>query len=70
MKSYSDEFPLLEGVNLYASDISGDGDCLFHALSDQVCISSDRLWLLLDLSTKYFNSFTAMKTIMQRFAKR
>ncbi|RPB05953.1 cysteine proteinase [Choiromyces venosus 120613-1] len=34
--SYSDEFPLLEGIGLYASDISGDGNCLFHALSDQL----------------------------------
>ncbi|CUS14292.1 unnamed protein product [Tuber aestivum] len=34
--SHSEEFPLLEGVGLYASDISGDGNCLFHALSDQL----------------------------------
>lgn len=34
--SYSDEFPLLEGVGLYTSDISGDGNCLFHTLSDQL----------------------------------
>ncbi|KAH0605527.1 uncharacterized protein H6S33_004749 [Morchella sextelata] len=33
---YSEEFPLLAGVGLYASDISGDGNCLFHALSDQI----------------------------------
>ncbi|KAG0635941.1 hypothetical protein HOY80DRAFT_926470 [Tuber brumale] len=34
--SYSDEFPLPEGAGLYASDISGDGNCLFHAPSDQL----------------------------------
>lgn len=34
---YDDEFPLLEGNGLYASQTSGDGDCLFHSLSDQVC---------------------------------
>lgn len=33
---YSDEFPLLHSHGLYASTISGDGDCLFHALSDQL----------------------------------
>ncbi|KAG0640510.1 hypothetical protein HOY80DRAFT_1135921 [Tuber brumale] len=33
--SYSDEFPLPEGAGLYASDISGDGNCLFHAPRDQ-----------------------------------
>ncbi|KAF8417446.1 hypothetical protein EV426DRAFT_569000 [Tirmania nivea] len=33
---YSDEFPLLRAHGLYASPISGDGDCLFHALSDQL----------------------------------
>ncbi|KAI5808964.1 hypothetical protein DFH27DRAFT_541991 [Peziza echinospora] len=31
-----DEFPLLQGNGLYASSISGDGNCLFHALSDQL----------------------------------
>ncbi|KAF8475575.1 hypothetical protein BDZ91DRAFT_709942 [Kalaharituber pfeilii] len=34
--SYHDEFPLLKSNGLYAADISGDGDCLFHALSDQL----------------------------------
>jgi hypothetical protein len=34
---YDDEFPLLEGNGLYAAQTSGDGDCLFHSLSDQVC---------------------------------
>ena len=34
---YDDEFPLLEGNGLYASQTTGDGDCLFHSLSDQVC---------------------------------
>ncbi|RPB28282.1 cysteine proteinase [Terfezia boudieri ATCC MYA-4762] len=33
---YADEFPLLRSYGLYASPISGDGDCLFHALSDQL----------------------------------
>ncbi|KAF3912246.1 hypothetical protein AA313_de0201267 [Arthrobotrys entomopaga] len=32
----SDEFPLLEGLGLYASDIIGDGDCLFRSFSDQL----------------------------------
>ncbi|KAJ6258760.1 hypothetical protein Dda_6813 [Drechslerella dactyloides] len=32
----SDEFPLLAGLGLYASDIIGDGDCLFRSLSDQL----------------------------------
>ncbi|PUU79414.1 hypothetical protein B9Z19DRAFT_1125204 [Tuber borchii] len=36
--SYSDEFLLLEGVGLYTSDTSGDGHCLFHALSNQVLL--------------------------------
>jgi len=33
---YADEFPLLRSHGLYASPISGDGDCLFHAFSDQL----------------------------------
>lgn len=33
---YDDEFPLLEDNGLYAAQTSGDGDCLFHALSDQL----------------------------------
>jgi hypothetical protein len=33
---YDKEFPLLEEVGLYAKQTTGDGDCLFHALSDQV----------------------------------
>ncbi|EWC47912.1 hypothetical protein DRE_02794 [Drechslerella stenobrocha 248] len=32
----SDEFPLLEGLGLYASDIIGDGECLFRSFSDQL----------------------------------
>ncbi|QIW99557.1 hypothetical protein AMS68_005075 [Peltaster fructicola] len=31
-----DEFPLLSALGLYASDIRGDGNCLFNALSDQI----------------------------------
>lgn len=34
--AYDDEFPLLRSNGLYAAAISGDGDCLFHALSDQL----------------------------------
>jgi len=30
------EFPILDGLNLYASSTTGDGNCLFRALSDQV----------------------------------
>lgn len=73
MKGYSDEFPLLEGVGLYASDISGDGDCLFHALSDQVCTSFTTLrvaWFFQTPDSKPFHSSTAMKTIMPRSEKR
>jgi OTU domain-containing protein 3 len=33
---YEDEFPLLAIEGLYASEIRGDGNCLFNALSDQV----------------------------------
>ncbi|KAI5799540.1 hypothetical protein FPQ18DRAFT_253444, partial [Pyronema domesticum] len=33
---YDKEFPLLEEVGLYAKQTTGDGDCLFHALSDQL----------------------------------
>ncbi|PUU74493.1 hypothetical protein B9Z19DRAFT_1103433 [Tuber borchii] len=59
--SYSDEFPLLEGVGLYASDISGDGNCLFHALSDQVC-----LLFMHHMGKRY----TDTKTIIWRFGRR
>lgn len=34
---YADEFPLLASIGLYATPTSGEGNCLFHALSDQVC---------------------------------
>ncbi|KAG0640190.1 hypothetical protein HOY80DRAFT_1070636 [Tuber brumale] len=34
--SYSDVFPLLESVGPYASHISGDWNCLFRALSNQL----------------------------------
>lgn len=34
--SYENEFPLLQSLGLYASDILGDGNCLFNALSDQI----------------------------------
>ena len=34
---YDNEFPLLRVNGLYAALTSGDGDCLFHSLSDQVC---------------------------------
>ena len=46
--SSDDEFPLLKANGLYASDISGDGDCLFHALSDQVGTVHYPLLSLLD----------------------
>lgn len=75
MKGYSDEFPLLEGVGLYVSDISGDGDCLFHALSDQVCTSFAidsrscvRLFQTPDGNPPH--SSTAMRTITLRSGKR
>jgi len=35
---YDNEFPLLKVNGLYAALTSGDGDCLFHSLSDQVCL--------------------------------
>lgn len=35
MRSES-EFPLLSALGLYASEIRGDGNCLFNALSDQL----------------------------------
>jgi hypothetical protein len=34
---HDDEFPMLEGLGLYAAPTPGDGNCLFHSLSDQVC---------------------------------
>lgn len=36
MGGYSDEFPLLSALGLYAADIRGDGNCLFNSLSDQL----------------------------------
>ncbi|KAF8544417.1 hypothetical protein BDD12DRAFT_723801, partial [Trichophaea hybrida] len=36
IRYYDDEFPLLEENGLYAAQTSGDGDCLFHSLSDQL----------------------------------
>lgn len=37
LKRYSDrEFPVLRRLGLYASEIEGDGNCLFRALSDQL----------------------------------
>lgn len=30
------EFPILDGLSLYASSTTGDGNCLFRALSDQL----------------------------------
>ncbi|KAK9324843.1 NADP-dependent oxidoreductase domain-containing protein [Lipomyces orientalis] len=38
----TDEFPLLALQGLYASAITGDGNCLFRALSDQLYGSPDR----------------------------
>ncbi|MCJ1311976.1 hypothetical protein MMC25_005650 [Agyrium rufum] len=32
----NDEFPLLESIGLYTVDTDGNGNCLFHALSDQL----------------------------------
>ncbi|KAG0134294.1 hypothetical protein HOY82DRAFT_638087 [Tuber indicum] len=71
--SYSDEFPLLEGVGLYASDISGDGNCLFHALSDQArpllpihTFCARKRWLM-DLR---YDSYTGMKTVTRLFGRR
>ncbi|PSK38075.1 hypothetical protein B9Z65_1266 [Elsinoe australis] len=42
MGGYADEFPLLSALGLYASDIRGDGNCLFNALADQIYGSQDR----------------------------
>ncbi|KAK3691257.1 hypothetical protein LTR37_018746 [Vermiconidia calcicola] len=36
MGGYTEEFPLLSALGLYAADIVGDGNCLFNALSDQI----------------------------------
>ncbi|KAL9089430.1 MAG: hypothetical protein Q9165_005751 [Trypethelium subeluteriae] len=36
MPASGDEFPLLSALGVYASDIKGDGNCLFNALSDQM----------------------------------
>ncbi|PWW77724.1 hypothetical protein C7212DRAFT_177773 [Tuber magnatum] len=70
---HSDEFPLLEGVGLYASDISGDGNCLFHALSDQVCPLLLLLLLCTSIARAYGfiirQSYTGMKIITQRFGR-
>ncbi|KAJ8102936.1 NADP-dependent oxidoreductase domain-containing protein [Lipomyces tetrasporus] len=38
----TDEFPLLASQGLYASAITGDGNCLFRALSDQLYGSPER----------------------------
>ncbi|KAK9240281.1 NADP-dependent oxidoreductase domain-containing protein [Lipomyces kononenkoae] len=38
----TDEFPLLASQGLYASPITGDGNCLFRALSDQLYGSPNR----------------------------
>lgn len=37
-----DEFPLLNSLSLYASHTTGDGNCLFRALSDQLYGSEDK----------------------------
>ncbi|KAI4747897.1 cysteine proteinase [Aureobasidium sp. EXF-12298] len=36
MGGSQEEFPLLNSLGLYAASILGDGNCLFHALSDQL----------------------------------
>ncbi|CAE7199277.1 hypothetical protein P3342_010211 [Pyrenophora teres f. teres] len=36
-RANSPEFPILDANALYASTIRGDGNCLFNALSDQLC---------------------------------
>ncbi|KAA8611272.1 otu-like cysteine protease family protein [Pyrenophora tritici-repentis] len=36
-RANSPEFPILDANSLYASTIRGDGNCLFNALSDQLC---------------------------------
>ncbi|KAK9459600.1 uncharacterized protein V1516DRAFT_680340 [Lipomyces oligophaga] len=36
------EFPLLQAQGLYAADITGDGNCLFRALADQLYNDSTR----------------------------
>ncbi|KAI5195271.1 cysteine proteinase [Aureobasidium subglaciale] len=36
MGGSQEEFPLLNSLGLYAANILGDGNCLFHALSDQL----------------------------------
>ncbi|KAK9367176.1 NADP-dependent oxidoreductase domain-containing protein [Lipomyces kononenkoae] len=38
----TDEFPLLASQGLYAAPITGDGNCLFRALSDQLYGSPER----------------------------
>ncbi|KAG8627790.1 hypothetical protein KVT40_003663 [Elsinoe batatas] len=42
MRGYEDEFPVLSDLGLYAAKTTGDGNCLFYALSDQLYGSEDR----------------------------
>ncbi|KAF3213221.1 hypothetical protein TWF679_005450 [Orbilia oligospora] len=49
----SSEFPLLEGQGLYASDIIGDGDCLFRSFSDQLYGHQDRATTIRLRTTSY-----------------
>lgn len=44
IERYDKEFPKLKDFNLYAATTSGAGNCLFHALSDQVRTQTLR-WL-------------------------
>ncbi|EPS40188.1 hypothetical protein H072_6018 [Dactylellina haptotyla CBS 200.50] len=52
----SDEFPLLEGLGLYASDIIGDGDCLFRSFSDQLYGHQDKAHEIRLQTTSYMRS--------------
>ncbi|KAK6345894.1 hypothetical protein TWF730_010237 [Orbilia blumenaviensis] len=49
----SSEFPLLEGQGLYASDIIGDGDCLFRSFSDQLYGHQERATTIRLRTTSY-----------------
>ena len=41
----NEEFPILQRLGLYASEIKGDGNCLFRALGDDIMVMEELLML-------------------------
>ncbi|KAK7511027.1 uncharacterized protein IWZ02DRAFT_372533 [Phyllosticta citriasiana] len=61
------EFPLMNALGLYASDIRGDGNCLFNALSDQYFGDQEhhreireRVCDYVEANAKFFKSFVSV----------